>query len=111
MRPAAADPANGGELTVHISDLQPKARQNVQRRAGRVSGSGWAPPKISLTEVSSNTASMASAMIPATESTSILSICFSGGSGSVLVTTTFEITEFLSRSMAGPENTPWVAAA
>ena len=34
-----------------------------------------------LTDVSSNTASMASAMIPATDSTSILSICFSGGSG------------------------------
>ena len=36
------------------------------------------------------------------ESCSILSICFSEGSGSVLVTTTLAITEFLKRSMAGP---------
>jgi probable F420-dependent oxidoreductase len=63
---------------------------------------GFSPPKISLTLVSSNTASMASAMILATESTSILSICFSGGSGSVLVMTTLEMREFFRRSMAGP---------
>src|SRR3954454_24589758 len=80
----------------------------------RVGGRGepaqlWlAPPKISLTEVSSKTASLASATTPATDGTSILSICFSGGSGRVLVTVTLEITEFLMRSMAGPENTPWV---
>ena len=36
------------------------------------------------------------------ESCSILSICFSEGRGSVLVTTTLLITEFLKRSMAGP---------
>ena len=52
-----------------------------------------------------------SAMSGAMESTSILSICFSGGNGKVLVMTTFSSTEFLIRSMAGPLNTPWVAAA
>src|SRR5690606_7901324 len=70
-----------------------------------------APPKSSETEVSSKTASMASAMTRATDSTSSLSICFSAGSGSVFVTTTLLIAEFLSRSIAGPDSTPWVAAA
>ena len=54
---------------------------------------------------------MASAMMPATESTSIMSSCFSGGSGSVSVTTSREITEFFSRSTAGSDSTPWVAMA
>jgi hypothetical protein len=54
---------------------------------------------------------MAAARILATESTSILSICFSDGSGSVLVTITLLITEFLKRSIAGPDSTPWVARA
>ena len=57
------------------------------------------------------TASMAWATIRATESTSILSICFSDGSGSVSVTTSRVMTEFLIRSIAGPDSTPWVAAA
>ena len=61
-----------------------------------------APPKISLTLLSSKTASMASARTLLTDRTSILSICFSGGSGSVLVTTTLVMTEFLMRSIAGP---------
>ena len=45
-------------------------------------------------------------MSGAMESTSILSICFSGASGSVLVTTTRVMTDFCRRSMAGPLSTP-----
>ena len=55
------------------------------------------PSKISLTEVSSKTARMALARIDATVSTSILSICFSGGSGSVSV-----ITSLLDRRVLQP---------
>src|SRR4029453_4237543 len=56
--------------------------------------------KISETLASSNTARMASATIPATDSTTILSSCRSGGRGRVLVTTTSAMGAFLSRSMA-----------
>src|SRR5665213_1062989 len=69
------------------------------------------PPKISDTEESLKTASIASAMIGATESTSILSILLFGGSGSVFVTTTREIGAAASRSSAGSESTGWVAMA
>ena len=50
-------------------------------------------------------------MMGATEITWILSICFSGGRGNVSVQTTVSMTEFFKRSMAGPENTPWVVTA
>ena len=50
-------------------------------------------------------------MILATDSTSILSICFSGGSGRVLVMTRRLIGLFFTRSTAGPLSTPCVAMA
>ena len=67
--------------------------------------------KISETLASSNTARMAPARVPAIDSTTILSSRFSSGTGMVSVTTISAMGAFLSRSMAGPENTPWVAAA
>ena len=68
------------------------------------------PPKSSLTERSSNTASIASATSGAIESTRRLSKRLSSEIGSVLVTTTSRIGAFFSRSTAGPESNPCVAA-
>ena len=50
-------------------------------------------------------------MSGAIDSTSIIGSCFSGGSGSVFVSTTRWIGLFFSRSIAGPDSTPWVAIA
>ena len=71
----------------------------------------FSPSKMSLTLVSSNTAPNASAISGATDSTSICGSCFSGGSGSVLVSTIRESGLFFNRSIAGPERTPCVAIA
>jgi hypothetical protein len=54
---------------------------------------------------------MASAITRDTDTISSLSNSFSGGMGTVLVTTTRLMTEFLRRSTAGSESTPWVATA
>ena len=76
---AAARPGDDGDLTVDQFHAG-------RGRAGGDRGGGaryawFSPPKISLTLVSSNTAASASARMRATDSTSILSICFSGSSG------------------------------
>jgi hypothetical protein len=61
--------------------------------------------------VSSNTASIASAMMPAADSTSILSICFSGGRGKRVGDHDLLEHRVLDPIDGGPLNTPWVAAA
>src|SRR5262249_22183453 len=68
------------------------------------------PRKISLTLVSSKTASSASATSGAIDRTVRLSKRFSAGIGSVFVTTTSRIGPFFKRSTAGPDNTACVAA-
>src|SRR5690606_33073603 len=62
------------------------------------------PPKSVVTEPSSKTSRMARANSGAIDSTVILSSLFSGGSGSVFVTTTSLIRLFFSRSVAGSES-------
>ena len=69
------------------------------------------PPNISETDVSSNTASIASAITLATDRTSSFAIRRCSASGKVLVTTTLESGDFSSRSRAGSESTAWVAIA
>ena len=106
-----------GQPTSRVVDADPMRADPGASRTGSAesirAGCGrpqcwfsW-PPKISLTDVSSNTASMASAMIPAGEDLDLVGAsrvgagCWSAG--------TFQ-GRFFNRSMAGPENTPWVAA-
>src|SRR5438094_718501 len=84
-----------GDLGGH--DGRAPGRGGTEPRDSRRSYERLSPPKISDTDVSSNTASSASATMRATDSTSILSMRRSSGSGRVSVTTTRLMTEFLSR--------------
>src|SRR6201996_5530619 len=67
------------------------------------------PPNRLVTEPSLNTSLMARATSGAIDSTVSLSNRRSAGIGSVLVTTTSLIREFLRLSTAAPDSTPWVA--
>src|SRR3954468_19178559 len=100
---------------------EPERSGGEQLESERPSGSGpevraeraeiqtLSPWKSSETLRSSKTAARASATIGAIERTVRLSKCFSLGTGRLLVTMTSRIGPFFSRSMAGPESSPWVA--
>ena len=68
------------------------------------------PPKRPLTEPSQKMASMAPARSGAIDMTRSESNCLSSEIGSVLLTITSRTGAFFSRSTAGPESNPWVAA-
>src|SRR5690606_30579838 len=106
----------GGTLTELSTDLRAEGRNGhgctpVCCGGNRLILPGQLrPPNRVVTDPSSKTSRMARASSGAIESTVILSSCFSGGSGRVLVTTTSLIWLFLSRSVAGSERIAWVAA-
>ena len=100
-----------GERPTSVVAPQPGGPPAGPGRRGPGAQTRLSPPKSSETEVSSKTASMASAMILATDSTSSLSKIRSSATGSVSVTTTREMGAALRRSTAGSDRTAWVAMA
>jgi hypothetical protein len=85
-----------GPQTLGDDRAEESIRRNVEpRRCAQLS-----PPKMPDTDSSSKTARIASEMICPTERTTSFSKPFSGGTGSVFVTTTLLSGEFCSRCVA-----------
>src|SRR6266540_3264771 len=106
-----SSPRPSGASRLPRPRIVPTARSRRPPRPGSEPQSWFSPRKISETEVSSNTARSALAMMGAIDSTRSLANCFSSGIGTVFVSTTPLIGASSKSCTALPDKTPCVAAA